>query len=266
MTESNTNVHQSSNHSAQLQIIDVRSKIIATFLVILAGSFLVDLNQLFWFLLIFFFYFVIFQPRLLFIKQCLATFPIIISLTLISFFSFSRSPLIYRSLFYSTIHNNFSFALFSASRSLLMILFVLMLINSEESFFEIIYGLNDLKMPDLLTSLTFFTYRFFFLMQEELERILEARANRLYGERLRMNFRSMKIIGNIIGGLLARSFKRAEYVSATLSARGFSGKLLHPHQPWTMRGIIFLIIIILILIVIMNVGQVSPITFLKEFL
>lgn len=156
--------------------------------------------------------------------------------------------------------------IFSGLRSLLIVLFVLMLINSEESFFEIIYGLNDLQMPHLLTSLTFFTYRFFSLMQEELERILEARSNRLYGERLRMNFSSMKIISNIIAGLLARSFKRAEYVSATLSARGFSGRLIHPHQPWSLGGVIFLIIILILVIIAMSIGQMSPFTFLREFI
>lgn len=248
------------------QKLDLRSKIIATFLVIIISSLLVDINQLAWIVLLFFLYFMIFQPRLSFLKQSLVALPIIISLTIMSFITFSQSPIVYRSLFYSTTHDSSSFALFSGLRSLLMILFVLMLINSEDSFFEIIYGLDDLKMPNLLTSLTFFTYRFFFLIQEELKRILEARSNRLYGEKLRMNLRSMRIISNIIGSLLARSFKRAQYVSATLSARGFSGKLIHPHQPWSLGGIIFLIFTILSLIIIMNVGQMSPIRVLRDIL
>ncbi|MFX0050528.1 MAG: energy-coupling factor transporter transmembrane component T family protein, partial [Candidatus Hermodarchaeota archaeon] len=130
----------------------------------------------------------------------------------------------------------------------------------------IIYGLDDLKMPTLITNLTFFTYRFFFLMQEEFSRILEARSNRLYGEKLRFNLKSLKIIGNIIGSALARSFKRAENVSATLSARGFSGKLSHPEQPWTFQGFIFLIFIFLLVFTIMVLGQTSPIDFLEEII
>jgi energy-coupling factor transporter transmembrane protein EcfT len=140
------------------------------------------------------------------------------------------------------------------------------MINSEESFFEIIYGLDDLKMPTLITNLTFFTYRFFFLMQEEFGRILEARSNRLYGEKLHFNPNSLKVIGNIIGSALARSFKRAENVSATLSARGFSGKLSHPEQPWTLKGIFFLIFTFLIIVPIMIIGQTFPIAFLEEIL
>ncbi len=159
-----------------------------------------------------------------------------------------------------------SFALFSGLRSYLITMFVLLLVYSEADFFEIIYGLDELGMPELLTSLTFFTYRFFFLMQEELERIIEARSNRLYGEKLRMNIKSLKVIGNIIGGLLARSFKRAEHVSAILSARGFTGKLMHPHHPWTIQGIVFFVLMTLITIIIMIIGQLSPIMILRDLL
>jgi energy-coupling factor transporter transmembrane protein EcfT len=58
-------------------------------------------------------------------------------------------------------------------------------------------------------------------------------------------------MGNIIGSSLARSFKRAEYISATLSARGFSGKMSHPEQPWTLNGVLFLLTVIFVIILIM---------------
>jgi len=254
------------NHSVCRRAIDVRSKIITTFLVVLACSLLVELNQLFWFYLIFGLFVLILRPHRAFLKYSLVILPIIVSLSIVSFFSFSPSPVIYKSVFYTTVHNNLSFTLFLGLRSYLIAIFVLILINSEADFFEIIYGLDELGMPELLTSLTFFTYRFFFLMQEELERILEARSNRLYGEKLRMNLESLKVIGNILGGLLARSFKRAEHVSATLSARGFSGKLMHPHHPWTIQGIVFFVTITFITIITMIIGQLPPIMILKGLL
>lgn len=233
---------------------------------ILVCSIIVELEQLFWFFLVFLCFLIILKPDKNFLKFSLPTIPIVFSLSLVAFFSFSRSPIVYKSLIYWTIHDNISFALFTGFRSYLIALFVLMMINSEESFFDIIYGLDDLKMPNFLTVLTFLTYRFFFLMQEEFSRILEARSNRLYGEKLRFNLKSLKIIGNIIGSALARSFKRAENVSATLSARGFSGKLSHPEQPWTFKGIFFLSFTFLFVLTIMIIGQTWPIAFLEEFL
>ncbi|MFX1508598.1 MAG: energy-coupling factor transporter transmembrane component T family protein [Promethearchaeota archaeon] len=254
------------NHSVYRHAIDVRSKIITTFLVVLACSFLVELNQLFWFYIIFGLFILILRPHRDFLKSSLVTLPIIVSLSIVSFFSFSSSPVIYKSVLYTTIHNNLSLALFLGLRSYLIAIFVLILIYSEADFFEIIYGLDELGMPELLTSLTFFTYRFFFLMQEELTRILEARSNRLYGEKLRINLESLKVIGNILGGLLARSFRRAEHVSASLSARGFSGKLRHPHHPWTIQGIVFFVTMTFITIITMIMGQLSPIMILKDLL
>jgi len=142
------------------------------------------------------------------------------------------------------------------------VLFVLILIHSEDTFFDIIYGLDDLWMPDFLTNLTFLTYRFSFLMQEEFMRILEARSNRLYGQKLFFDISSLKILGNIIGSVLARSFKRAEFISATLSARGFRGKMSHPEQPWSSKGLLLVIITLFIISIIMVFAQTFPYTFI----
>ena len=54
LRESHPNNHHPSDQSARTTTIDVRSKIIATFFIIIACSLVVDLNQLSWFFLIFF--------------------------------------------------------------------------------------------------------------------------------------------------------------------------------------------------------------------
>ena len=246
--------------------IDIRSKIIACLIIIIGCSFVVTINQLLWFLILLCFYFLAFKPRKSIFKYALVALPIILSLTIITFASFSPTPIVYRNLFYTTIHNNVSFALFSGFRGILIVLFVAVIIHSEYSFFEIIYGLDDLKMPRLMTNLTFLTYRFFFLIQEEFTRILEARSNRFYGQKTYLNLTSLKITGNIIGSVLARSFKRAEYVSATLSARGFTGKFSHPEQPWTSTGLVFIFITIIYVLMIMIIGENLSILLLDELL
>ncbi|MFX1250715.1 MAG: energy-coupling factor ABC transporter permease [Promethearchaeota archaeon] len=267
-TRSSTDTYISELDSSQQRwrIIDVRSKIIATFLVVLSCSLMVELTQVLWFIPIFFLFVLIYRPKKTFLIHILGVLPIIGSLTLLAFLSFSKSPIVYSGLLYVTVHDNVSFALFSGFRSLLIALFVLMLIASEESFFEVVYGLDDLKVPTLITSLTFFIYRYFFLLKEELERTLEARSNRLYGEKLHMNWSSLKLVGNIIGGLLARSFQRAGNIAETLSARGFTGELIHPHRPWTVKGLTFLSVIVILVIIILFVGQISPIAILEGIL
>ncbi len=251
MTHTHSHTHYQTEEKQVRKPLDVRSKILATFLVVFAVSFIVSFVQLFWFLLLFLLFFIFFKPKKSFLKHTLISFPIIISLSIFSYFSFSSSSQVYRTIFYSTLHNNFSLAMFFGIRSLLIVFFILTLINSEETFFEIIYGLDDLWMPDFLSNLTFLTYRFFYLMQEEFNRILEARSNRLYGQKFYFSLSSLKIIGNIIGSVLARSFKRAEYISGALCARGFTGKMSHTEQPWTFRGIFFLIITFVFIILIM---------------
>jgi cobalt/nickel transport system permease protein len=264
MTGSQSHKHYPSDKDNVSRSIDVRSKIIASVIVVIGCSFIVTINQLLWFLILLLFYFILLQPRKTLFKYTLAALPIILSLTLISFFSFSSSPILYQNLFYSTIHNNVTFALFTGLRGVILILFILVIINSEESFFEIIYGLDDLKMPRLLTNLTFLTYRFFFLMQEEFSRILEARSNRFYGQKIYLNLTSLKLTGNIIGSVLARSFKRAEYISATLSARGFTGKMSHPEQPWTPMGFFFIFITVFYVLTFMIIGENLSIFLLSE--
>lgn len=251
MTDLHSHIHYPIEEEKFDKLIDVRSKILATFSVVLACSFLVNLKQLFWFLLLFLVFLTIFRPKKTFLKYSIVALPIILSLTLVSFFSFNPSLTVYRTIFYTTTHNNVSFAFFSGARSLLIVFFVLIMISSEDTFFEIIYGLDDLFLPNFLTNLTFLTYRFFFLIHEEFNRILEARSNRLYGQKFFFNLTSLRLMGNIIGSSLARSFKRAEYISATLSARGFSGKMSHPEQPWTLNGVLFLLTVIFVIILIM---------------
>ncbi|MFX0093372.1 MAG: energy-coupling factor transporter transmembrane component T family protein [Candidatus Hodarchaeota archaeon] len=266
MTDLHVHTTTRINNQERWRFLDVRSKIIATLLVVVACSLIVDLIQLSWFVLLFFLFIMFFRPKKSFLLQILGVLPIIGTLTILSFFSFSSSFIEYHTLFYSTYHNNVTFALFSGSRSLLIALFVLMLVASENSFFDIVYGLDDLKVPNLITSLAFFIYRYFFLLKEELERTLEARSNRLYGEKLHMNLNSLKLIGNIIGALLARSFQRAGNIADTLSARGFTGELIHPYHPWTIKGLIFVGVAVLILSMILIVGQIPPFEILEGLL
>ncbi len=243
---------------APKQVLDIRSKLLGLVLIVLGCSFLVDISQVSWYAILLLLLLLILRPRKTFLKQIVLTLPLILSLSLISFFSFD--PPSFSNFLYETTHTKGSFAFFTAFRSIVIVSSILVIVSSEESFFEIIYGLDDLKLPGLLTNLLFLTYRFFSLIQEEFSRILDARSNRMYSESSIMQLRSLKLIGNILGASLARSFKRAEYISASLSARGFSGtsKFSHPEKPWTRSGFLFVIFAIIVNIFIGLYGQISP--------
>ena len=148
---------------ASRQVLDTRSKLIGLFIIVLGGSFLVDIAQVFWYFLLFLLLLPILRPKKTFIKQMVYTFPLIFSLSLISFFSFD--PPIFSNFLYEAVHTKSSFALFTASRSIILVSFILMIVNSEESFFEIIYGLDDMKLSGLLTYLLFLSFHFFNFIQ-----------------------------------------------------------------------------------------------------
>ena len=257
MPYSHHHVHYPSKSQRSHANIDVKSKILSTILIIAIGSLIVDFAQLQWFFLYTISFIFLLRPKKIFLKQIIPTFPIILSFTLVVLLTYDTSYTLFGNFLFSTLHNNVSMALFFCVRSVLMILLILIFINSEESFFEVIYGLDDLKMPDLLTNLLFLTFRFFSLIQEEFSRVLEARSNRLYGEKLHLSFTSLQVIGNILGASLARSFKRSEYVSATLAARGFDEKISHPEQPWTIFGVIFFLFTVIYCLFILIYGQTS---------
>lgn len=240
------------------QLIDTRSKIIGLLIIVLEGTFLVDFIQIFYYTLFLLFIFLILKPKRTFLKQIFLSLPLILSLSLISFFSFN--PSFYGNILFETTHSKISFAVFTAYRSIILISFILIIIHSEESFFDIIYGLDDMKLPRLLVNLLFLTYYFFNHVGLEFSRILEARSNRIYHERSIIHLRSLIIIGNILGASLARSFKRAENISASLSTRGFSSAstFSHPEKPWTVSGILFIIITLFISVFIGIYGQNSP--------
>ncbi len=79
-----------------------------------------------------------------------------------------------------------------------------------------------LYMPRLLVQLTLLSYRYVFLILEELNRIRIA--VRVRGFRNRMNRHSYQTIGQVTGTLLVRGVERAERVAHAMRCRGFDGQ------------------------------------------
>ena len=92
-------------------------------------------------------------------------------------------------------------------------------------------------MPKVLVNVLLFMYRSSMDLQEEASRMIDARYIRSYGQKLRSNLRSYKLIGYMIGGILARAFIKNSQRKDALIARGFNGTLHHSAIQWSFQGL-----------------------------
>ena len=83
-------------------------------------------------------------------------------------------------------------------------------------------GCRALGLPAVLVHIGLLTYRYLFLLLEELARLRIAL--RVRGFRNRANLHSYRLIGNLTGMLLVRAGERAERVGQAMRCRGFDGR------------------------------------------
>ena len=81
---------------------------------------------------------------------------------------------------------------------------------------------HSLRVPGLLIQLALLSYRYLFVLADELIRL--RRALRVRGFRNRANRHSYRTIGQVCGTLLARGVERAERVHHAMRCRGFDGR------------------------------------------
>jgi cobalt/nickel transport system permease protein len=90
---------------------------------------------------------------------------------------------------------------------------------------------HALRVPGLLVQLLGLTYRYVFLLAEELGRLRIAL--RVRGYRNRPNLHSYRTVGHVAGTLLVRGAERAERVGQALRCRGFDGRFRSLSEPHT---------------------------------
>lgn len=81
---------------------------------------------------------------------------------------------------------------------------------------------HALHAPGLLVQLTLLSYRYLFLLADELGRLRIAL--RVRGYRNRVGAHSYRTIGAVTGALLVRGWERAERVGQAMRCRGFDGR------------------------------------------
>ncbi len=112
----------------------------------------------------------------------------------------------------------------------------LILIAITTDFFDLLRGLQSLKIPGIMISMLMFTYRYIFVMFDELRRMGIARRARAYRNGGSMLDRgAMGVISSTAGMLLVRAYERGLRISDSLRARGYDGEV-RTARPLKMRA------------------------------
>lgn len=104
------------------------------------------------------------------------------------------------------------------------------LLTATTPFPDLMHALRHLRVPSLLVSIISFMYRYLFVLVEESQRLLRARAARsarLPGQRGggSLVWRA-RVAGGMAGQLMIRSLDRADRVYFAMVSRGYRGHLL----------------------------------------
>lgn len=103
---------------------------------------------------------------------------------------------------------------------------VLLVLVTTTPFFKMLEALRSLRMPRVLSTLMMFTYRFIFVLLEEMERMRMARRARGFkGGRSLLDRRALGTISATIGMVFVRSNQRATNIYDALLTRGYSGQV-----------------------------------------
>jgi cobalt/nickel transport system permease protein len=97
-------------------------------------------------------------------------------------------------------------------------LFCVILLANTTPFAEILRVLRRIGIPSILVTTLALTYRYLFVMLDELQRLERARACRTFSPNRRHRWR---LLANAAGQLFVRSSERAERIYAAMCARGW---------------------------------------------
>jgi len=102
----------------------------------------------------------------------------------------------------------------------------LLLLSSTTAFFDLLKGLQKLKIPNIIIVLLMFTYRYFFVFIEEKERMNLARKSRGFTNKTHIfDKKTMQVISYTIGMILIRAYERGLRIYDALKVRGYEGTI-----------------------------------------
>lgn len=96
----------------------------------------------------------------------------------------------------------------------------LVLLVSTTKVVDLLKGLEQLRVPNILIMIISFMYRYIFVLTDDIMRMKQARDSRNFGGSRKWQ---IKTLGNIIGTLFVRSYERGERVYSAMLSRGYDG-------------------------------------------
>ncbi len=194
---------------------DPRIKLIGTVSLIVAMSFLRDLTALLVALAFLLVLLVISRlPLRHFSRIFLLSLPFIIVASVALFFTSGSGP-----------------AMAMALRIAASVIALLLMVTTTP-FFELLWALRWFRVPYVFCALLLFTYRYIFVMLEELERMNMARRARGFSTKGNLLSKDIfKTISFTAGMVLVRSYDRSKNIYSGLVARGYRGEIRTLRRP-----------------------------------
>lgn len=115
-----------------------------------------------------------------------------------------------------------TFAALITLKALTSILIMIILLGTQpiQRYFD---GIAHMKLPSVIISVLFLSYRYVYLFRDQLVNTQRALAARIFQPGVKR--KSLAVYGEMAGGLFLKALDRSEKVSQAMAARGFNGKI-----------------------------------------
>lgn len=105
---------------------------------------------------------------------------------------------------------------------------VALLLTATTHFLDVLRALRALHLPKIIVTLLAFMYRYLFILMDEAQRLLRARACRsaaTEGNGGGSIWWRAQVTGRLVGTLFLRAFERSERIYVAMLSRGYTGDL-----------------------------------------
>lgn len=216
--------HLSLHEESSLNGIKPEHKILSTFLIVISIAFseVESLFQIFSHLIIVFW--ILFTskiPSKTYFKRLAIDIPFIIFALFLPFISSENNDLVY-TFFGIEVFRTGLIDMFSILFKVTLGVTMGIVLTAVTSNIELIYGLQKLKLPQIIIAIMSFTIRYIDVFIDEFKRVKISMRSRGYEEK---GLKGLKPMAYASGAMLIRGYERGERVYLSMISRGFKGSI-----------------------------------------